>query len=203
MISGDRGGSEIICLGFGCQVEVCYSPLKSSLLILLFHADHNPALLSQLGSMYTRHRRTAGEVGRKWAREGERGRERAFCPPGMTESLMQKDPTWREGGDVCVVGSVKELLASCLRSPSPSLKTHLSSFLPAHTPFSSCINSPSRSSKRDSGLFRAEDVSSCYWRHGASGPFQPSDMSAVTTAERARPCTRHFRLLPSSHGCMH
>lgn len=38
--------------------------------------------------------RTGAEM--ETSRKRERERERPFCPPGMTESLMQKEPTWRE-----------------------------------------------------------------------------------------------------------
>lgn len=113
------------------------------LLVLLFHANHNPAMLSQLGPMSTRPGRTRGEVGRKWVRDTlwKRERERPFCPPGMTESLMQKDPTWREGGEVCVVGSMKELLASFPRSPSPSLK-HICLLFSVTHPFPLVLTHP-------------------------------------------------------------
>lgn len=105
-----------------------------------------------------------GKVGRKWVRDTswKRERESLFCPPGMTESLMQKDPTWREWGrSVC--GEEHEETLGVLYSftPPPSLKTHLSSFL-CHTPSPSCIHSPSHSSKTDFCLFQSEDVSPCY-----------------------------------------
>lgn len=68
--------------------------------------------------------------GRHWERE----RGRPLCPPGMTESLMQKDPTWRKVGEWewgrGHEGTLGFLSVLC----PPSLKTHLSSFL-CHTPF--------------------------------------------------------------------
>lgn len=116
---------------------------KCFILVLLFHANHNPAMLSQVGPMSTRPGRTRGEVGRKWVRDTlwKRERERPFCPPGMTESLMQKDPTWREGGEVCVVGSMKELLASFPRSPTPSLK-HICLLFSVTHPFPLVLTHP-------------------------------------------------------------
>ena len=54
----------------------------------------NHAWLTVTAQTYKRRgRKKLGE------RQTEEGRERPFCPPGMTESLMQKDPTWREVGE--------------------------------------------------------------------------------------------------------
>lgn len=77
-----------------------------------------------------------------------------MCPPGMTESLMQKDPTWRKVGD-WERGRGHEGTLGFLFSPfvPPTQKTHLSSFL-CHTPFSIRC-SPSHSSSR---LFTSQSL---------------------------------------------
>lgn len=122
------------------------------------------------------------------------------------------------GGTVCVVGSMKELLASFPRSPSPSLK-HICLLFSVTHPFPLVLSHPLTPVKetfawselrmftRVTGatIFQQLSRDCALWLPVIlflAMVYSPRT-NVVTTAETAPSCTRHFRRLQLSHGCVH